>query len=303
MEAEIPEDKVVRTVGMIDRVLGMTKKEEKDHVWVGVDDVQVVVGLLGFCGQILVSGSWKLAWSVVALRVAVSQGFAPLNGYWEAELLYWRRLLTDWNRKALMVEPGWLIPVTANDKSPFSDASRSKSKMRGGGGAVFGEMAMAFTFTPQELTWLDIADLEGLVSVLWIEAICQHCPDRISGKRFEAWCDNMVWVTAVNDHKSPVPTMAYLLEWLHELQAKYSFDLRLEFVASKDNVAADAASREEWDRFFAFMSSSGYDENMIVWFDVDDQVNTRSTASSAMRSMRRLQIDMKQEQCTHEDQR
>ena len=342
MVAEIPEDKVTRTVAAIDMALEVTggnctskgsqsnsnhrvrkqvgglgrperckvretggkvrkngsKKKGSDSRWVPVGEVQVLLGLLGFCGQILVSGMWKLPWSVLALRLAITKGYAPMNGFWEAELGWWRSLLTDWNRKALLVAPQWLVPMKANELSPFTDASRSKKRLKGGAGAVFGNIAMAFQFEEEELEWLDIADLEGLVSVLWIVMICEHCPDKIQGMRFEAWCDNMTWVTSVNEHKSSVPTMACLLDVVHEYQARCSFDLRMIFVKSEDNVAADAASREEWGRFFSFMQSVGYDDCDIDWLDVNSQVELRSSIVSELKSMRRLASDMSREQST-----
>lgn len=56
-----------------------------------------------------------------------------------------------------------------------------------------------------------------------------------------------------------IPSLALLLGELHRLMAKFSFDLRLEYVKSKDNVAADALSRLDFDTFFTFMTSKGYD--------------------------------------------
>ena len=95
---------------------------------------------------------------------------------------------------------------------------------------MFGNHAMKFLFNREELTWLSICDLEGLACVLWIWIICTHWPEKISGMRFEAWCDNKSFCGAVNSHKSPAPSLQILLDILHDLQARYSFDLRLEYV-------------------------------------------------------------------------
>ena len=333
MVARIPGDKIKRTVAMIDKALVDSSRgssnsnsnhvscstgnvragesrwwqahaEDKKARWIAVDDVQVLLGLIGFCGQILVSGRWRTAWTVMALRIAVKKGFAPMNGYWMEELQWWRGLLLEMNRrdfKAMMIAPEWQLPMHANDLSPFTDAS--KSSLAGGGGAVFGKMAMAFRFTYEELAWLEIVDLEGLVVVLWLGILTQVCPEKLAGKRFHAWCDNKAIVAAVNNHKSSAPTIAFLLSIVHRMQALFSFDLRLEFVYSEDNVAADAASREEWGRFKSFMQSVGYEEDMIVWYDVNTQVGVRSETSSKMISMRRLQNDMLRERGTAGDQR
>lgn len=216
----MPEDKVVKTIAVVDNVLGKG--------WVTAEVIQSLVGLLGFCGQVLVPGKWRLTWSIMAMRAAVVRGFAPMNSFWVDELTWWKSLLRDWNRVALLVQPDWYVPAHANDGSPFTDASGSEAE--GGAGAVFGPNAMKFLFNQEELEWLPICDLEGLACVVWIWVICTHWPERISGKRFEAWCDNQSFCGAVNSHKSPAPSLQLLLDVLHDLQARFSFDLRLEYV-------------------------------------------------------------------------
>lgn len=272
----MPQDKVDKTVRALQGVMEMG--------WVPVDKLQSVIGLIGFCGQVLVPGEWQIAWSITALRIAVKRGFAPMNSFWKEELQWWLGLLQHWNRVALMVEPDWLVPAVANELSPFSDASGSEAE--GGAGAVFGSLAWAFLFTKEELRWLPICDLEGLVCILWIWMLCQRCPERLSGFRFEAWCDNQTFVDCVNAHKSPVPSLDFLLKQLHSLQAQYSFDLRLVYVESKKNVAADALSREEWGVFYDFMRTVGYEKSDIVWLDV--QASPRCSWSSQMVQRRKL---------------
>ena len=216
----MPEDKVKKTVKALQEVLARD--------WVPADLVQTLIGLLGFCGQVLVSGEWKLTWTIMALRVAVVRGFAPMNSFWKDELEWWKRLLLGWNRVAMMVEVDWLIPAHACDGSPFTDASGSEAE--GGAGGVFKQRAIKFLFNEEELKWLPICDLEGITCVIWIWTICMNWPEEISGKRFESWCDNQSFCGAVNNHKSPAPSLQFLVDILHELQARFSFDLRLEYV-------------------------------------------------------------------------
>ena len=281
--AEVPKDKVDKTVAALKGALMMD--------WVPADLVQSVIGLMGFCGQVLVPGDWRVVWSITALRAAVVRGFAPMNSYWKEELEWWVDLLQDWNRVALMVSPDWLIPTFANEFSPFTDASGSEAE--GGAGAVFGKYAMKFLFNATELKWLPICDLEGIVCVLWIWVICKLWPEQISGLRFEAWCDNKSFCGAVNNHKSPAPSLDFLLKELHKLQATYSFDLRLEYVESKKNVAADALSREAMKVFYKFMATYGYEPSDIVWFDIDSQASPRSSWSSEMVRRRKLMTSMR----------
>jgi len=283
MVASIPEDKVTRTVAAI--------ASARAQGWVGVREVMTLLGLLGFCGQVLVCGGWRVPWTVGALRQGAKQGFARMHSAWAEELEWWRELLTVWNGRALLVPPIWKSPGMKEWQAPYTDASRELGKnggiSAGGAGAVFGQYAMTFQFTQEELRWLPICDTEGLVLVLWLSYLCESHASRITGTRFVMWCDNQSFLKAVNKRRSNAPTLAYLLGRLHMLQARYSFDLRVEYVRSEDNVAADAASREEWERFYVHMLSVGYDKSAIVWVPV--QVALRSSMSSKLRSLRILQ--------------
>jgi hypothetical protein len=262
---------------------------------VGADAVQSLLGLLGFCGQVLVVGGWRVPWTVLALRVAVSRGFAPMNSFWKSELEWWLELLRGWDGPmvALLVEVEWLIPAHSADVGFFTDASRELSTHSGGAGAIFGKLAMQFDFTADEIEHLEICDTEGLVLVLWLTMLLgkQGTRDRIVGKRFVTWCDNQSFLGAVNAHKSNAPTLAFLLGILHRLQARYSFDLVVKYVKSADNVAADAASRRDWERFYSFMSSVGISRDDVVWLPVQETL--RSSWSSELRSMRIAQHAMK----------
>ena len=145
MTAEIPLDKVTRTMNAIDETMASS--------WVPASLMMSLVGLIGFCGQVLVSGRWRTPWTITALRTAVSSGFAPMNSMWLDELGWWKNLLTKWNRVAVMVKPGLLLPLHAADKAPFTDASGGS---RGGAGAVFGKFWQAFLFTEEETRLLPI---------------------------------------------------------------------------------------------------------------------------------------------------
>ena len=131
------------------------------------------------------------------------------------------------------------------------------------------------------------------MSVLWITEVYERWPEQIAGRRFMAWCDNTTFVGAVNDHKSNAPGLAFLLGVLHELMARFSFDLRLKYVASKLNVAADAASREDWVRFYSFMKSVGFPKADLVRIPVQDSL--RHSLTSKLMSMNLLKMAVRQE--------
>ena len=287
MTAEIPPDKVLRTVRAIEGAL--------DADWVGAIDLQSLLGLIGFCGQILVSGRWRVPWTVQAMRVAAVHGFAPMNSVWKEELLWWRSLLLEGNTVAMLMGPEFLIPAHAADVAPFTDACRGSRT--GGAGGVFGARWYEFQFTAREIELLPICDLEGIASVLWLEEICERWPEEIAGRRFLAWCDNTTFIGCVNSHKTTIPSLAFLLGELHRLMAKFSFDLKLVYVKSKDNVAADALSRLDYDTFRTFMTSKGYDPAALVRVHIQD--SRRDYWSSKMMSYRLLTTEVQKEQKRH----
>ena len=284
MTAEVPADKVRRTLAAIEKAMA--------DEWVSAKDLQSLLGLLGFVGQVLVSGRWRVPWTIIAMRMAMKSGYSPMNGWWLEELQWWSDLLNKWNRVSMILNPELLIPLHSADVAPFTDASGGEAN--GGAGAVFGKYWMAFLFTKEELAVLPICDLEGVVSVLWLVEVCQRWPEQIAGRRFLAWCDNTTFVDCVNNHKSAAPSLAYLLLVLHDLMARYSFEIRLKYVKSEENVAADAASREEWDKFYTFMESVGFPRADLVRIPVQEEV--RRSITSEMMSRRLLKEGMLSEQ-------
>ena len=281
MTAEIPEDKVRRTMTALEAAV--------EAAWVSAKQLQSLLGLLGFVGQVLVTGRWRVPWTINAVRIAVKHGFCPMSSGWLDELRWWISLLGNWNRVSMIMKPQWLLPLHAAHLAPFTDASGSESN--GGAGAVFGKYYMAFLFTKEELKLLPICDLEGVVSVLWLMQVCELWPEEVAGRRFIAWCDNTTFVDLVNNRKTTAPSLAFLLLKLHDLMARFSFELQLKYVASAENVAADAASREEWDKFFAFMlNTCKLQRSELVRIDVQEK--ERVSLTSAMMSMRLLKTEM-----------
>jgi hypothetical protein len=79
--------------------------------------------------------------------------------------------------------------------------------------------------------------------VIWLRYLCDNHPQLLSGRRFVAKCDNLPFVTCVNNRQSNHPQIAFLIGLIHHMSCNFGFDFRLEYIKSKDNVAADALSR------------------------------------------------------------
>ena len=101
--------------------------------------------------------------------------------------------------------------------------------------------------------------------------------------------DNQPWCYACNGNDSSKPAIAVLLEWLHELQALYSFAMYLDWVPSASNPIADAISREEWSRFHAAAAANRYPLSALQ----EIQVPARSTIVSLMISAKRSAASMR----------
>jgi hypothetical protein len=242
-ELRIPEAKIRKAVTRATDILS--------RQWVDVKTLETTIGILTWIGSILVKAGSHLAFSNTTLKAALRRSPARVSVGLRNELEWWLTLLSKWNRRAVIFEPAWTIPAHAADQAPFTDASRSLRC--GGAGGVFKHFYFAWSWSLPELECLDIMELEGLAHVLWLRWICYEHPSLVAGKRFISRCDNGAFVAATKKGRSSYPTIAFLLNQLHELQCLFSFEIQLVFVSSEENVAADAASRQQWDRFFNFM--------------------------------------------------
>lgn len=240
--ATVPEDKVRKTLAEIRDVSAMQ--------WVPCDRCQTLLGLLAFSGRLLLCGAWYLSFTVRALEDASHRGVAPMTPAWIEELGWWEDLFTKWNRVALLVPKVFVRWDQDPLMVPHTDASGGST---GGAGAWFGTEYMMFNFNEEERK-LDIMLLEGMVVVLWLEHLCNSRPEVLAGKRFVMKCDNEPFVESFNGQHSTFPAVAYLLAAIHALQAQYSFDLVLEYIKSKNNVGADALSRDDLPAYLDFMS-------------------------------------------------
>ena len=92
--------------------------------------------------------------------------------------------------------------------------------------------------------------------VAWLALVCQRWPSALAGTRFIFLCDNEPWVDTVENGRSKLPQLAFLLEMLHDLQCRHSFGLLPIYITSKANIEADALSRGAFDEFYAAVFAS-----------------------------------------------
>ena len=163
----------------------------------------------------------------------------------------------------------------------------------GGAGGIFMHWYFAFKWSQPEKADLDIFHLEAVTCVLWLEWICINQPQHITGKRFRMWCDNEPWVYTVNKGTSSWPAMDFLGNYCHKLMARYSFLLVLDYIPSKENIAADAASRFAWNEFFQHMrTSANMRPSQLVQVDLRAALPSFSTILSETRQLRCSSLSM-----------
>ena len=128
-------------------------------------------------------------------------------------------------------------------------------------------------------------ELEALVLVVWLRYLYDTHPQMLAGRRFIMLCDNEPFVACVNSRHSNHPTIAFLLGEIHRMCADLSFDLTLEYVASKKNVGADALSRERRDLYVKYMSDRfNIHESSLVCVPV--QTDYRASLVSTMLALK-----------------
>ena len=86
--------------------------------------------------------------------------------------------------------------------------------------------------------------------------------------------------------------MAFLLNVLHDLQSRFSFNLQLEWVDTKSNKLADALSRDDFDVFECEMRRLDFDTSRLQHVQVDPQ--KRSAWASRLMQLRPLEIGLRQ---------
>jgi hypothetical protein len=292
--ASIPKPKIDKAVSQLDNALAEARVPFKL--------LESLVGLLEWMGQLLDSGCSHLCFSITALtgcKRKHSQWCTP-NADLQQEWQWWRSLLTKWNGVRIIIPPSFPDDESALLDAPHSDANRELSSLSGGGGAHFRCFYFATEWLPEEIRELDIYELEAFALVLWLHWLCHNCPpnadDRarghnnpVAGRTFTFRCDNESFVHAVRRGRSSIPTINWLLLQLHELQAIFSFSLRVDHVPGVLNVAADALSRGLWTTFFSHMEHVyGLSRSDLTQVDIPQRHSWSSELLRRKRSQRDL---------------
>ena len=278
--ASIPPDKVEKVKRYLQSVADAKVGDKRDlQFW------EELLGILNWISSVLVSGRFHLAQVVSARRAAAYRGGMRCTVELKNECRWWWDVVTKWNRVAIILPPVHALSPFSMADSPTTDAAGG---VNGGGGGFFAGMWCACKFSQYEIDNLDIMELEAMTYCIFLKMLIDRDPGLVQGRRFTARNDNQPWVAACNSNDSSKPAIAVLLAWLHELMALYSFAVELEWIKSADNVAADALSRGDRQRFLEAATDSGFPPSSLVFLQMPDRsalVSKMICAKSSARSM------------------
>lgn len=151
------------------------------------------------------------------------------------DIEWWSEFLETWNQKSLFYDLEW---CDSNDIFFSTDASDI-----GYSGVLQSSWAYK-EFTPDQR--------ERLIAWRELYALVTSCftwGHRLKGKKLYIWCDNQNIVYAVNNGTSKNNDIMALVRSLFQIASSMNFEIRLKYIPSKLNTAADLLSRMNIDRF------------------------------------------------------
>ena len=217
---------------------GLRRLKELDgKAYVSTRELRSLVGVLSFAGQCCRHARTFLRRCWNALRGGRKRTrWTRLSRGVQADLAWWKRFWKDYNGTHLTAELGWTL---AEDVGLFTDASLS------GWGCICGEEYMAGAW-PKCAKGLSINELELLTVAV---AAAKFGPSW-ARRRIIANVDNMAAVSTINSGAAKAAPLMVAMRELYLAAAKNGFEIKAKHIGTKLNVAADAASRGEWERFF-----------------------------------------------------
>ncbi|XP_055353021.1 uncharacterized protein LOC129598954 [Paramacrobiotus metropolitanus] len=202
-------------------------------------DLLSLIGKLSWATKIIPAGRIflrrmiNLANSVRQLHYRIS-----LNKEFRADLNWWLEFLPLWNGFYSFLEPTW---TSSADLNLFTDAS-----LTFGCGAVYGHEWLQYEW-PSELSSLK-------PHITWCEMFpvllaCHVWGHRWRTLRLTFYSDNSAVVSTWKSFSSRHCGVMDLIRRIYFTAARHNFHVRIVHIPGKDNLAADALSRNRLDLF------------------------------------------------------
>jgi hypothetical protein len=167
-----------------------------------------------------------------------------------ADLAWFASFWRQWNGKSLCLAELW---EDAEELGFWTDASMDgvgACFLGPNGPEYFGGRWADYGIDPRA-AGMHISELEALALSLAVSTWGHY----LSQRRVSVRVDNEACVTMVNNRNARDPGMMHSMRNIFFEMARHSFELGSRWIATKENVLADAASRSDWKRFFEFARS------------------------------------------------
>ena len=226
----LPSDKLAKLQRMLQEWAGKKSARKRD--------LQVILGHLNHACKVIRPGRSFLRNMIALLKVAHSPAHhIRLNRSFRADLQWWLTFADEWNGVSVIPPGVSQVPV---DVYLCSDAAGGW-----GCGAIHGRAWCQLQW-PEGSERFHISFKE-LVPILMASLVWGR---GWKGQKVMSYCDNEAVVHVLASRSAKDPDLMHLLRCLFFVEAAWQFTLFARHVKGKENVAADAISRNNLELFF-----------------------------------------------------
>jgi len=251
----MPGPRVEAGVEQIDAMLGRSYCKFKE--------LESLVGTLGFASRTLPRSGTFMRRMYDLLQSRTARGrkprflrlTTPRGRAMKQDLQWWRRLWREFDGVSAVLDEEWSSAERLFLHTDASWSPKPGEENDGGFGAIFEVSPGKFEFFGGawkefgvETCGMHISELEMLAVSMAMETWGHH----LTGKRVVIRCDNSATVDCINRGRVRDGGMMVGMRELALSAAKHSFDVRCDWIATKENVFADSASRADKDGWGVF---------------------------------------------------
>ena len=238
MQLRLPEEKLRRVQATVREWLGRKAGRRRE--------LESLVGLLQHAAKVVRPGRRFVRRIIVIMTTVKDRDrFVRLNAEIRSDLCWWSEFMTNWNGIGIIRSPDQEVVDVE------SDASGSW-----GCGAVWGTHWLQWKWNSSAQQW-DISPKELLPILL----ACVVWGKLWSGKIVRCHCDNMAVVEVLNNGYSRDKLLMHLLRCLFFISEYFKVQVEAVHRQGKDNIRADALSRNDLNRFR--QASPGADQKAV----------------------------------------
>ena len=232
LEARLPPHKIKKALGLITFV-----SQPHRRCNISQKTIQSLHGFLQHCADIIPVGKAFLRSLGHLLRPSES-GFVALSPEILEDLRVWEQFLRNFNGRAMFVRSGW---APENTVVMQSDASGKW----GCSAILFGQY---ITFK-----WPEAADRSSLSLLEFYPIVLATFvwSEWLRNQRVTILCDNQGTCDIINDLKSTVPDIMYLVRIFALQCLNLNLWFQAEYISTHDNIQADLLSRGRFEAFHA----------------------------------------------------